>query len=343
MRSKRNRGYVLLASAPSCRAERSLGDMLPSGLVAGYGYPVVSLELVDGEMLVEVANPWPSGLWLGRWGERSAEWASASPETRELLSASATNRRAFWMNIQDFCRHFADITEARTVGPQWYSAAVTCSPDRPSYPLISVSSVTQGIFVLSQGERRWSHEERTLGEEHLLQPPSAGDDKPIGLRLYRCRVVAPPRNTVGVRQNVSSPFRNLELLAIKPPTKAHSVFVEVARLEPNCLYIVAVDLEYRCMWALLQVFTGSAPRFRELSPPESSYFLQAQPDAGCAERDSFSSQGSIDNLNLLGSLRGADPNFSETRAAEGWRVGGEGKVSRVLQAFVASCTSPFQC
>merc|ERR1719161_1326881 len=85
----------------------------------------------------------------------------------------------------------------------------------------------------------------------------------------------------------------MELLLTKPLTKAHSVIADVPRLEPSCLYIVAVDSQYRCPRIVLRVFCSAALKFRELSAPEASYFLTAQASASTAvDRDSFSSQGS---------------------------------------------------
>jgi hypothetical protein len=97
---------------------------------------------------------------------------------------------------------------------------------------------------------------------------------------------------VGVKQNVSSPFKNLELLAKQELTPAHSVIVEVSKLEPNCLYIAVIESQYKCASLKLKVFTASTPRFRELSAPETQYLLQAQATApSAADRDSFDSEG----------------------------------------------------
>merc|ERR1719199_1393876 len=101
---------------------------------------------------------------------------------------------------------------------------------------------------------------------------------------------------MGMKQNVSSPFRNMELVAKRDLTCSHSAVVEIGKLEPSCLYIAAIDTEQRSANLLLRVYTASAPRFRELSAPETQYLLQAQATApNVTDRDSFSSQGSADN------------------------------------------------
>lgn len=274
----------------------------------------------------------------GRWGEGSNELL-CRPNCHQL-NPTPNSIRPFWMSIQDFCKHFTDIVEARVVSAGWQSAAVTCSTDRPCYPLISVPSPTQALFVLTQGDRRWSHNKEYKNA--------------IGLRIYRCRIVAPPQNVVGARQNVSSPFRNLELLAERPLIKAHTVVLEVARLEPTCLYIAAVDSENRCPFAVLRVYTLIATRFRQLSAPESSYFLQAQSAAvAVTDTDSFSSQGSLGNDNGCNHQQNSQLNSARDDpmrrpgiahdAAEGWREwpiddGDTIKIPPFLQACIGTCS-----
>jgi hypothetical protein len=270
--SKRRRGYCIIAS----HQNGSVGQPLHSGLVSGHGYPVGRLEMVEGEMLVELENPWQHGTWLGRWGDNSTERKSASQHSARILEAQQGSRN-FWMSIQDFCKHFNEVVEARIISPYWQMASVTSSSAHSTYPVISVSSSTQALFVLSQADRRWA------GQSQYA--------KGIGLSIYRSRTVAPPRNAVGVKQNVSSPFKNLELLAKRDITKAHSVVVEVAKLEANSLYIAVIDSESRSANVLLRVYTACPPRLRELTNPEMMYLQQAQATATiAADRDSFSSQ-----------------------------------------------------
>merc|ERR1712232_550253 len=240
----------------------------------------------------------------------------------------------------DFCKHFTDVFEARLVSAGWQTASVICSSERPSHPLLSVPSTTQAIFVLTQSDRHWAKQDEYMSG--------------LGLRIYRCRVVAPPRDAVGVRQNVSSPFRNLELLVQKPITKARSVVAEVARLEPNCLYIAAMDTEYRTEFATLRVFTAAAPRFRELSAPESQYFLQAQASAPTAieRHDSFSSQGS-DHVHAQSpgpssysrnGLQFSRDAHIDKDASDADRSDWEGhKMSSLIHALISTCDGPMRC
>lgn len=328
LRRRRLRGFVQVAM----RRREETGEVLASGLISGYGYALTRFEFVDGEMLCELQNTWSEGSWNGRWGAGSHE-ASKRQGCRQL-SPSEGCCRPFWMSAQDFCKHFTDIVEARIVPSFWQCAVVTCSSERPYYPLMSVSSQTQALFVLSQSDRRWSQHEDYANA--------------IGLRIYRSRIVAPPENAVGLRQNVSNPFWNLELLAERPLTKAHSVTLELARLEPTCLYIAVVDSQYSYPQAVLRVLTASAPRFRVLSAPESSYFLQAQSTATPAmDTDSFSSTGLHTSAsNCLGgkAISGdAMRKAAGSREADGWRVlssdEADGiKVPPFLKACITACS-----
>lgn len=328
LRAKKRRGYVMVATSHA-------GG---SGLLSGYGYPLGRLEMIDGEMLVELENPWADGNWSGRWGEKSDEFKGANRHTARMLEPSYEGSRNFWMSIQDFCKHFSNVAEARTVNPYWQCAQVTSTSDRPSYPLISVSAPTQALFILSQADRHWANQDE-YGNS-------------IGLRVYRCRVVAPPKNAVGVKQNVSSPFKNLELLAYKDLTRSHSVVVEIGKLEPSCLYIAVIDSEHRSSNLRLRVCTGSAPRFRELSAPETQYLLQAQATApNVADRDSFSSNGSADHGHQSPISRGyAGPyenlHYHPDQDYHEWDRKGHDveaiTLPRMIQACMATCQGNFR-
>jgi len=157
-----------------------------------------------------------------------------------------------------------------------------------------------------------------------------------------------------MKQNVSSPFKNLELLAEKTISKARSVMVEVAKLEPNCLYVASVtsSLNNPLKFAVLRVLTASAPRFRELSAPESSYFLKAEETAERAvDTDSFSSQGSLENHYALPTpvrndpMRGSNVHGWATSGSSDWQGSrdceefGDIELPPFLQDLIRQCSS----
>merc|ERR1712039_1015569 len=158
---------------------------------------------------------------------------------------------------------------------------------------------------------------------------------------------------VGGRQNVSSPFQNMELVTSKPLLKAHTVVADVARLEPDCLYVAVVDSQYRCPRMVLRCFCAQPMKFRELSAPESSHFLQAQANAFTdVDNDSFSSHGSAEfprqrdchpDVNI-DSLPETD---SKDNPLEGLHFdcgGGDSiPLSKLLKSAIALCQRTLQC
>jgi len=244
--------------------------------------------------------------------------------------------RSFWMSIHDFCRNFTDVFESKLVPAHWHTVAAVGSSERPSYPLVSVSAATPAIFEVTQSSRRWfAHaEDYTSG---------------IGLRIYRCPIIAPPQNAVGVRQNVSSPFGNLELIAEQPPQRLHSFAIEIAHLEPNSLYIASIDTDNLCNYTALRIFVGASPRFRELSAPETSYFLEAQSTAiAVINNDSFSSYESFNVQSLSGANRLRELPFDPVHGhaidgQDGWREWPTDEVEGIkippfLQACITTCS-----
>lgn len=284
LQAKQKRGYALMAIR---RARECTGDVLTTGLLSGQAYPCSRFEVVDGQTLVELQNPWSKGQWKGRWGPHSTELLQQ--RECEQLKPRSNSCQPFWMSIQDFCQNFTEIVQARVVPAAWQCSSVTFTDERPSYPLVSVPTPTQAIFVLTQADPRLRTQSETL--------------VPIGLRVYRCRIVAPPQHITGAKQNVSSPFKNLELIAEKEISKTRSVTVEVAKLEPHCLYVASLSCASAApAFCKLHILTSSQPRFRELSAPESSYFLKAESCASHAleTADSFSSlDNSLDNSHAL--------------------------------------------
>jgi hypothetical protein len=328
LKSRTQRGFMHLA----VRRKEKRGEALTNGLISGWGYPLTRLELVDGEMLCELHNPWCRGCWGGRWSPGSSEWTHENHRSLTSARAPGLESQSFWMSIQDFCRHFTEIYECRALSPYWQNAAVTLSTDRPSYPLVSVAAVSQAVVVATQSDRRWNRQENYMNS--------------IGLRIYRCRITAPPSNAVGGRQNVSSPFHNLELLMTKPLSKSHSVCADLPRLEPSCLYVIAVDSQYRCPRVSLKVYCSAALKFRELSAPEASYFLQAQSTAiSAADRDSFSSQGSCDHPggpHATGGVIDALPESPADGLPFDWHSG-DLPMPRLLKSCITSCSRTLQC
>lgn len=327
LRSQRRRGFALMA----VRKREMAGELLTSGLVSGFGYPVTRLEMVDGEMLCELQNPWHIGSWKGRWSPTSPE-ILARPGQAQLQPKSLSDG-SFWMNIQDFAANFTEVFQNFLATARWQSSQVVSSSSRPSYALLSVPSRSRAVLTLTQADRRWGS-----GTEAELAT--------LGLRVYRSRILVPPQSTVGGRQNVSNPFRNLELVAECAPCKAHSLIVEVPKLDPKSIYVAAIcrETEEKLPFALLQVLTSSMPRLRVLSVPESLYFLKAQSEAlDAVDSDSFSSLESLEGRKPFGGEMDDDDDEEVDEAEDypwdAWaaKVADTTKVNHFLQLCLRAC------
>eukprot|EP00397_Hematodinium_sp_SG-2012_P014009 GEMP01014235.1.p1 GENE.GEMP01014235.1~~GEMP01014235.1.p1 ORF type:complete len:553 (+),score=91.10 GEMP01014235.1:53-1711(+) len=253
MWTRHNRGTLSLAISST----GSSGLLLP-----GHAYPITEFEKRQGEMLILLQNVWHSGGHTGKY--------AAMEEN--------VYQTHFWVSAAEFSKLFSHVVEAKLVSPYWQMAATCFSTDRPTYPLISVTSPGQGVIVVTQVDRRW---------EESDQYSTA-----IGLRLYRCRTVT---DCSGVTLNGSSPFQHMELILTRPVAKTHCVMAEFSKIETDCLYLVHVDTEGTCPRLKLRWYSSSALKFRELSSPEASYFLQAQQCLSTTRRYSFSSAGSFDD------------------------------------------------
>lgn len=283
MRTLEERGAVMMLAV---RRREAVGEKLTNGLISGFGYPLLRTDYVDNEMVCELVNPWPRGSYINR---------KSAP-----LDAEPTSK-SFSMSIHEFCQHFTEILEVRLLPPDWQVATVACSAERPCYPLISVPHAAQGILVATDCGDQGSYEART---------------STLGLRVFRCRVVAPPSHSVGARQDVSNPFRNLEILAERH-ISARSVVVELPQLEPSCLYLATVELDDPSSWAALRVFTSSSQRFRELSTPEAAYFVEAQSSASIVDLEESSRCPRTGSRMSAGTRRVGDANFQNNRSRLG--------------------------
>mmetsp|Transcript_12010 Transcript_12010/g.26889 ORF Transcript_12010/g.26889 Transcript_12010/m.26889 type:complete len:680 (+) Transcript_12010:24-2063(+) len=243
----------------AARRRERRGEEHQCGLLSGHGYPVCEFERDPGggQALVRLANPWPRG------GYRGASGGGGS-----FLSEAAA-ASSFLMSSEELLGHFTEVLEVRVPPPSWLCYRVTLSTDRPSYPLLSSRGAAQCLLMACQPDRRWSRQDSYLNG--------------LGLRVYRCRVRAPPHGQQGGRQDPkANPFEPLELIRRRPLGKTRSACLEFA-LEPHALYIVTADSQYRCPCCVLRFACSTEVQFRELSAPEAGHFLAAQPGAAVVE------------------------------------------------------------
>lgn len=79
----------------------ALNDEMPSGLVPGHAYSVLTALEVEGVRLVRCRNPWAHTEWNGPWSDRCDEW-SANPTIAEALNVDLQYEGSFWMDFEDW-------------------------------------------------------------------------------------------------------------------------------------------------------------------------------------------------------------------------------------------------
>jgi hypothetical protein len=74
-------------------------------LTSNHPYNVIKAAEYQGELLLNLANPWVSHQWTGDWGSDSSHWTSAAKQA--LWGETDDLGLSFWMNLKDFISHFA--------------------------------------------------------------------------------------------------------------------------------------------------------------------------------------------------------------------------------------------
>jgi len=241
----------------AARRRERRGEKHASGLLSGYAYPLIEpLEQSeeDGPLRSRLENPWlstiPGGTSSG--SHTVAAWTAAG---------------SFDMDANSMLEYITEVIEVRSPLANWFCCRAALSTDRPCYPLLSARCPASCVLLACQPDRRWQCRDSYFNG--------------LGLRVYRCRVRAPPANRQGARQDPkANPFEPLELISRRPLGKTRSACVEFS-LEPYALYVVSVDSQYKCPRCILRFACSTEVQFRELSAPEAEHFLAAQ--AGAVE------------------------------------------------------------
>ncbi|XP_068135632.1 calpain-9 [Hyperolius riggenbachi] len=85
----------------------------PQGLVKGHAYSITGLDEVNYRgkkvQLIRVRNPWGQVEWNGAWSDNAPEWNSIDPAERKRLCQTSLDDGEFWMNFEEFKRHFDKV------------------------------------------------------------------------------------------------------------------------------------------------------------------------------------------------------------------------------------------
>eukprot|EP01125_Pyxidicula_operculata_P018703 TRINITY_DN666_c0_g1_i1.p1 TRINITY_DN666_c0_g1~~TRINITY_DN666_c0_g1_i1.p1 ORF type:complete len:735 (+),score=183.88 TRINITY_DN666_c0_g1_i1:24-2228(+) len=93
----------------SCNGGREEDD--GSGILTGHAYSILEArELGPNLRLLKIRNPWGKKEWTGRWSDKSREW---TPELKYMLNHKDANDGTFWMQYEDYIKHYTHIQVCR--------------------------------------------------------------------------------------------------------------------------------------------------------------------------------------------------------------------------------------
>ena len=75
-----------------------------NGLNPNHSYTFRGVHNINGEVLVELRNPWGPTQWAGDWGEGSEKWTEPLLEEYQVSGAKESGR--FFIPFHDYCKYF---------------------------------------------------------------------------------------------------------------------------------------------------------------------------------------------------------------------------------------------
>ncbi|CAG8568701.1 7043_t:CDS:2 [Ambispora leptoticha] len=128
------------------------------GLVGGHAYSVIRAVNLENFRLLEIRNPWGQFEWKGRWKDHGAEW---KPEYLKILNYSFEDDGSFFMEYDDFLKHFQAVDECEFYRDQWrvYSHWIKWTDKAENNPKFTVElkdPENELKIVLQQPDPRYS-------------------------------------------------------------------------------------------------------------------------------------------------------------------------------------------
>ncbi|XP_023648274.1 calpain-5a [Paramormyrops kingsleyae] len=127
-----NRGGLISCSIRATSVQ-DMEARLDCGLVKGHAYAVTDVRKVrlghgllaffksEKLNMIRMRNPWGEKEWNGPWSDSSEEWQRVSKGEREKLGVTVQDDGEFWMNFEDFCKHFTDMILCRLINTSYLS------------------------------------------------------------------------------------------------------------------------------------------------------------------------------------------------------------------------------
>ncbi|XP_074657458.1 calpain-5-like [Tubulanus polymorphus] len=128
---------LMAAAIPAASAEE-MEAQTDMGLVKGHAYGITAVKRVplDGTGLLGIfnqekirmircRNPWGEGEWKGAFSDGDPHWQKISQKDREKMGLTFEEDGEFWMTLDDFCKHFKNISICRIVNTSFFSIRKT--------------------------------------------------------------------------------------------------------------------------------------------------------------------------------------------------------------------------
>ncbi|KAF7699253.1 calpain-5a [Silurus meridionalis] len=135
-----NRGGLISCSIRAT-SQSDMEARLDCGLVKGHAYAVTDVHKVrlghgllaffksEKLTMIRMRNPWGEKEWNGAWSDSSEEWQRVSKSEREKLGVTVQDDGEFWMNFEDFTKHFTDLILCRLINTSYLSIHKTWEED----------------------------------------------------------------------------------------------------------------------------------------------------------------------------------------------------------------------
>ncbi|KAK1785148.1 hypothetical protein P4O66_018569, partial [Electrophorus voltai] len=127
----------LISCSIRATSQADMEARLDCGLVKGHAYAVTEVQRVrlghgllaffkaEKLSMIRLRNPWGEREWNGPWSDSSEQWQKVSKSEREKLGVVVQDDGEFWMDFEDFAKHFTDLILCRLINTSYLSVHKT--------------------------------------------------------------------------------------------------------------------------------------------------------------------------------------------------------------------------
>lgn len=88
-----------------------------TGIVLGHAYSVLDCQIINGDKVIKLRNPWGEFEWTGNWSDKDKRWTE---ELKKKYNYQANeNDGIFWLPLEDYFKNFLS-TSINFIRPTFY-------------------------------------------------------------------------------------------------------------------------------------------------------------------------------------------------------------------------------